>query len=209
MTGTEHFVGVSALLIDSAGVLLEVQKAHKWRRDGNGRLRIGLGFVGGNLEDGETPIAGLQREACEEIGCGLRLESASQTIEISPEGRPQTIPWAEAGPRPILTWEGRGPGHIPNAKVAVYIAQPDGMPEPGDLPAILRTGVTDMLRIGSTPMTVADFIAGGAQLRQREPIPPNGEFELVGTPAVLYRLSTEYREISDGILAEVKAEARS
>ncbi len=78
-----------------------------------------------------------------------------------------------------------------------------------DLPAILWADVPDMLRIGSTPMSVADVVASGAQLRQRELIPSDGEFELVGTPAVLYRLSSEHREISDGILAEAEAEVRS
>ncbi len=208
MAESERFIGVSSLLMDGTCVLLEVQKSNKWRRDGDGRLRIGLGFIGGKLEEGETLIEALQREAREEIGCGLRLESASRTTEIDLEGRAQIRPWAEEGPRPILIWEARGPSYIPDAKVAVYIARSDGAPEPGDLPAILWTSVAEMLRMGSAPTSAEDAIAAGAQLRQREPIPPHGEFELVGTPAVLYRLFDEQKKIAEGILAEAKLKCK-
>jgi len=83
MARCERIFGDSCLLMGESGLILEVQKSHKWRREDDGRLVIGLGCIGGALEERESPVAALQRETREEIGCGLLLRSASSTIEVS------------------------------------------------------------------------------------------------------------------------------
>jgi 8-oxo-dGTP pyrophosphatase MutT (NUDIX family) len=55
-------------------------------KEGDGRLVVRLGCIGDGLEKRESPVAALQLEAKEEIGCSLLLMSAGSTIEVSPCG---------------------------------------------------------------------------------------------------------------------------
>src|SRR5262249_16931064 len=54
--------GVSVLLLDDAGFVYLTEEFHY------GVGRITLEVVSGGLDDGETPLAGAQREAQEELG---------------------------------------------------------------------------------------------------------------------------------------------
>ena len=209
MSRCERIFGASCLLMGESGLILEVQKSHKWRREDDGRLVIGLGCIGGALEKKESPVAALQREGREEIGCGLLLRSAGFTIEVSACGNVWTRGWTASEVRPVLIWEISKPGHIANAKVAVYLGKPDGNAEPCDLPAIAFMDIDLMLRIGSERLSVDAAISRNAEVRQREPIPQNALLELVGTPKVFHSLYSTHRDITDSIIARLQQALRS
>lgn len=203
MASAERITGVSCVLVSASRLVLEVQKPGKWHRDDDGRLIIGLGCIGGSLEEGEAVLTALQREAQEEIGCRLQLRSASSTTEVSPEGRAHRRHWSSEAPRPILIWS--MPSSAPDTKVAVYLGRPEGSPKPCDLPAIVSMSADLMLRIGSERLSVEAVTSGGAILQQREPIPPDALLELVGTPLILHRLRSTYRGLAERVLAEADA----
>jgi hypothetical protein len=204
MARFERIFGASCLLIGESCLILEVQKSHKWRRENDGRLIIGLGCIGGALEETESPVAALQREAREEIGCGLLLRSAGFTIEVSARGNVWTRGWTANDVRPILIWEVSEPGHVGNAKVAVYLGKPDGNAEPCDLPAIAFMDIDLMLRIGCERLSVDAAISGKAEVLQRETVPRSALLELVGTPKVFHSLYSTHRHITDRIIAQMQ-----
>jgi hypothetical protein len=205
MAQRERIIGVSCLLMGGSGLILEVQKSHKWRRANDGNLVIGLGCIGGSLEEGETPVAALQREAQEEIGCELHLRSASLTIEVSPKRNVWLRDWPASDLRPAFVWENEGPGYIPDAKVAVYLGTPERHVQPRDLPAVTIMDIELMLRLGSGRLSLDDAISSGANVQQGEPIPRNALLELVGTPKVFYDMHSNYKEIAESIIIELQA----
>ena len=197
MARCERIFGDSCLRMGESGLILEVQKSHKWRREDDGRLVIGLGCIGGALEERESPVAALQRETREEIGCGLLLRSASSTIEVSAYGNAWTCSWSVSDVRPVLISEVSEPGYIGKAKVAVYLGKPDGKAEPCDLAAIASMDIDLMLRIGSERLSVAAAISGSAEVRQREPIPRSALLELAHF-RVLFSDSDGNRHVNSG-----------
>ena len=202
--GPETYIGSACLLMGDAGLILEVQKPHKWRQRDDGHLAIGLGCIGGTVEEGEGPVEALQREAEEEIGCHIELRSAGNTWEVDPKGGARKRAWSLGGPRPILLWQGRGPGYVEDAKVAVYLGRPGGQPKPRDLPAIVTVGLRKVLDLSWQPQSVAEMVAGGAELQQREAIPPSALLTLEGTLGVLAGMQGAHRGVCDRILAEVE-----
>jgi hypothetical protein len=178
-------IGASCLLGHASGLVLEVQKPHKWATQGDGCIRIGLGCIGGSLEADEGPVEALQREASEEIGCHLELVESPVTYEVKPDGGVRERDWSHGGIRPALVWEACLPGLIPGRKVVVYMGRCGREPEPVDLPALLLVPPELLFAIGSGNLGLADVLARGAELRAREALPDNAELVLVGTPAVL------------------------
>ncbi len=202
---SEQIIGVSCLLMNDMGLVFEIQKPHKWRQENDGQLVIGLSCIGGSLEEKETPVAALQREAQEEIGCRLHLRSARTTFEISPDKDIWVRDWSVSDLKPAIVWEGSDPGYIPNAKVAVYLGNLKGYAKPQDIAAVMFMDFESMLRIGSGQMQVKDIIACGAELRHHKPIPTQAQLKLVGTPDVFYNLYTTHQKIAKNILDELQA----
>jgi len=83
--------GVSAIVKDSGGYWFEVTKQKYWLERSDGCIVIGIGAIGGNLESGESALDCLQREAVEEIGAGLEIDSASTTHIVYEESQICTV----------------------------------------------------------------------------------------------------------------------
>lgn len=184
-------------------MLLEIQSPHKWTRQDGGGLSIGLGCIGGGIEEGETPIDALHREALEEIGCPVAVQSATQTIEVAADGRAKVRPWSQGLPRPILIWDTKAAGIDRKGKGVVYLGTVGGIAKPRDLGALLTLPLEQVLGIGSRPQSVADVVSAGATLQERVPIPTTATLTLGATLAVLHGLYAEHRSIADIIISEM------
>ena len=180
--------------------MLEVQKPHKWRLDDRRQVHIGLGCIGGGLNDGETAIDALQREAEEEMGCRIALNSAAVTYAVTPECQVHQEGWPLAGPRPLFVWEACLPGLIPGKRVAVFKGQALAEPFPGDLPALLFVTPQLLLAIGKAGIPLAEAQKLGASLQMRTAVPDTAWLELVGTPAVLNLLHIRNELIAAALL---------
>jgi hypothetical protein len=60
-------IGASIILRHEGRLLFEIQKPSKWLQQPDGTLSIGMGCIGGNIEQGETPRQALEREALEDM----------------------------------------------------------------------------------------------------------------------------------------------
>ncbi len=138
--------GVSAILTDGADLLLEITKPSHWGSLPDGRLLVGLGAIGGSLEPGETVLGCLDREAGEEIGARLAIESAPCTLLVHEE---RAVVRVDASlspgyPLPALFTVSRNlhrRAALPDREVlaiATFVARPLGATVPRDLFGILR-----------------------------------------------------------------------
>lgn len=194
-------IGVSCLVWWRDTLVLEVQKPHKWRIDDRREVHIGLGCVGGTLNEGETAIEALQREAVEEMGCPIELCDALVTYAVTPECQVHEETWLTPGPRPLFLWEACLPGLIPGKRVVVFRGRPMGEPTPVDLPALLCVTPEILRVIGRAGIRLGEAQKLGASLQARITVPDTVWLELVGTPAVLHLLHTRKEPVA-GVLIE-------
>ena len=105
-------MGVAILLREEDRFLFELQKRSKWRRQGDGALRIGMGCIGGRVEEGESVEGALRREALEEIGCEIACDGSTHPFSIDPSGVVSPL-CSESVPDGVrFVWEGKGPGFV-------------------------------------------------------------------------------------------------
>ncbi len=166
--------GVGCLLFAGQRLVLEIQKPHKWTHAPGQSPVIGVGCIGGHIEAGETPLQTLQREAVEEIQCGIDLWSARQTAAISPAEVRLLDGFTLDGLVPAMVWEIAGPGLTAGFKVAVYLGRTMADPQPDDLPAIILAQANFIETLDAGAMTVQQARDAGAQFRTRIDLPANG-----------------------------------
>ncbi len=195
----EQIVGTACILRYGTAWLFELQKQHKWRQRADGTPVIGVGCIGGRLEHNERPRQALQREATEEIGCTVELQTPRNRILVAPDLSVRRLAPGEGDPLAALYWEEAKPGFIPGAKVAVYLGTPVGEPKPDDLPAVLCAPrpALSMIWAGGT---IRELERIGCRLLERAPIPRDARLEPVGTVAVLGRLRHASSAIVGGLL---------
>ena len=74
-----HIVGASALVRDEEAYYFEITKPKFWDEDEEGHVLVGIGGIGGSIEEGENEITCLHREALEELGVDVRVLSSPET----------------------------------------------------------------------------------------------------------------------------------
>ena len=180
-------VGVAILLRVENRLLFELQKPAKWRRQPSG-ISIGMGCIGGTVEEGETVEEALSREALEEIGCEVAFARSTRPFSLDPTGvvsplLPYSVPEGVQ-----FLWEGNEPGFIAGGKVAVYVGTALGRAEPGDLPALVQLEPALFYALGQRPLTIEDVEQRGGILQERQPIPRFARLTPVGTASKLLEL---------------------
>ena len=72
-------VGASAIVRDEEAYYFEISKEKFWGEEADGRIAVGIGGIGGHIEEGENEIACLHREALEELGADVRVLPSIET----------------------------------------------------------------------------------------------------------------------------------
>lgn len=198
MTEPRCFTGSSCLLLHDGQLVLEVRKRHKWEHDEQGHLIIGVGGIGGTLEEGESPLVGLQREAVEEIGAPVEIVDARHTVVEDTEGDRAEEPGARVDGRPpAMIWTITDPPYAVGCHVAVYLARTTAEPRPGDLPAILRVPIDWTHNASLAGVSVRQAIDEGVQVCAQEALPDDALLRPAGT----WRRALEIRDTFPALFA--------
>jgi 8-oxo-dGTP pyrophosphatase MutT (NUDIX family) len=140
-----------------------------------------IGGVGGGQEPGETIWQCAAREAREEIGCEVRLVSASHTYLRENEGALRRARCRDEIAPLLFEW---GPNKTPDEPYApglptgpllygaMFLAQPLGSIHPADVEALLLISPTTWPLI-AVQATLRELMADGATLIERRPISPD------------------------------------
>jgi len=137
--------GVSALLHDEVGLWLELTKPKHWRTRPDGVVEIGLGAIGGGIENDENLLACLERECLEEIGQVATPYSAKDTVIVYEERIVRRVRAAASNaPAPaLLTVSANLHGQTwlpecPTLAIVTYWARIKRPPERRDLFGLVR-----------------------------------------------------------------------
>ncbi len=194
--------GVSALVYDESCYLLEITKPKHWRRLPGGRLRVGLGAIGGSLEEGEGVLACLDREAAEELGARLRVEPARSSLLVYEERQVEEVPLraVDAHPLPALFTVSRNlhrraalPGREVLA-IVTFLAALCGDAAPRDVFGLLRVPHALLPEVLSRPATVGAVLAlPGVRIETHRALPADAELVPVWTARSLQILAERGR----------------
>ena len=195
-------IGVAIFLRVENRFLFELQKPAKWNRQQEGVLKIGMGCIGGTVEEGEIIEDALYREALEEIGCKVACARSTRPFSLDPTGAvspllPQSVPEGVQ-----FLWEGNEPGFIAGGKVAVYVGTAIGHAEPRDLPALVQLEPELHYALDQRPLAIQDVEQRGGMLQEKQQIPRSAHLTPVGTASKLLALRRRHPELLQEILGE-------
>lgn len=207
--------GASALIHDDSGRLyLEVVKPKHWRRRDDGVTVVGIGGIGGSLEGGETAIECLHREAREEIGVSIEIESSETTYLVYERSLKEALVLKRRGsPLPLLFTISQNlyrQDELPGAEVlaiATYSARLLGRPRLCDLFGLLSVpseGLEALLGSTEVPLVQARRIPG-LRLSTQSDLPEDTVLEPVWTARSLQILLRRGRAWSRQLLARLSA----
>jgi 8-oxo-dGTP pyrophosphatase MutT (NUDIX family) len=137
-------VGISTIVHDDAATYFEISKPKYWKLREDGTTSLGIGGIGGSIEQGETIVACLRREVQEEIDVPVRLEPAPESYLIHEWQIADTLSLKPSKKRPtplmvILTPPRLGGPNTPDhLAILAYHTILRGKPVPHDLFGLLR-----------------------------------------------------------------------
>ncbi len=168
------FVGTS-LILRRGGRLLYGARPPRWDKD---RLVVQLTGIGGGLETYDASFtAGVQREAHEEIGAGVRLIPCSKTLVVRGVDQVETRTLAgEEYPCALVSRCHGTPPHQPwdesgdsGTWIVVFLAELQGEPQPSaEHPGLLWLSPAQVVQTARQDVLLRDLLDAGAVLLERE-----------------------------------------
>jgi 8-oxo-dGTP pyrophosphatase MutT (NUDIX family) len=148
--------------------------------------------IGGHRERGEDWLACAHREALEETGSDVDIQSASDTWYIPPGGPVRRVSLSDL-PRPLALYEMIHPPGTPRAgkvyRIVVYRARLCGLPEKlqeDEVLAIIALTHQQVVRGPDRKPTLAELLDEGAQIVTRaEPLDRQTRLYPLGTARAL------------------------
>lgn len=168
------FVGTSLILHQGGWLMYGIRPP---RAEGSRQI-IELTGIGGGMEDeDESLVAGVLREAQEEIGCGVRLLPCLETIIVRSQDdvervtlrgmeRPAAVVFRHYRTPPHQPWHEENQGE---ACLVVYLAELVGQPWPTmELPALIWLKPAHVVETAHRDVPLSKLLSSGAELVERQ-----------------------------------------
>ncbi|MBC8263741.1 MAG: hypothetical protein H8E47_06425 [Anaerolineales bacterium] len=168
------FVGTSLILRQGGRLVYGIRPP---RTEGSRQI-IELTGIGGGVEDeDESLVAGVLREAQEEIGCGVQLLPSPETIVVRSQDDVERVALqGKERPAAVVFRHYRTPPHQPwhednqgEACLVVYLAELDGQPWPTmELPALIWLKPVHVVETAHRDVPLSKLLSSGAELVESE-----------------------------------------
>jgi hypothetical protein len=174
-------IGISTIVRDDEAHYFEISKQKYWKRREDGTTVLGVGGIGGGINQGETITACLRREVQEEIGTQMRLEPVRETILIHQWQIAGTLELKPSKKRPtplmviLIPPRLGGPDTPDHLAILAFRTRLRGAPAPHDLfglPRIENDTLTEFFGRDTWPLEEAQALPGLTATLNDQP-PPN------------------------------------
>lgn len=184
-------VGASAVIKYKNKYIFEIQKRHKWHLDSENNIIIGIGCIGGSIENREFPNETLRREVKEEIKTKIDIIKWSQAFTVNSNLEVNTIE-SKLEEDLFFDWYGiREP--YKKKRICVFLGEVIGEPFPGDLPGLLITDIKLLIKCVKNHTTIKHCIDKGMEIISKEEIPLEARIKGVGTVKKLEELYENHK----------------
>jgi 8-oxo-dGTP pyrophosphatase MutT (NUDIX family) len=177
----DAFVGAGVILRHRGRFLFGIRPL-RW--DGE-RATAEITAIGGRIEASDTSLSdGVEREACEEIGCDVRLELCARTLLSHGPGeleyaaidgveQPAAIVFRYYKAPAHQPWNAPRPGHPnyrPPSCIILFLGELEGDPQPSEeLPTLIWLTPEQILQTAYRDIPFADLLADGAPVLRLHP----------------------------------------
>lgn len=173
-------VGASAIVSYKNKYIFEIQKSKKWQIDSSGQIRIGIGCIGGAIEQGEMPSEALQREALEEIGTNIEILEWKHPFKITADLDVHSVFHDKENQNLFFHWFGTKEPYR-TCRICVFLGKITNKPVPDDLGGVLVTDIQLFMKFLEKDYTLNQGIERGMEIYSKEKIPLNAKIKTVGT----------------------------
>ncbi len=183
-------IGASAVIKYNNKYIFEIQKSHKWYHNSKSDLIIGIGCIGGSIEDGESPIEALRREVKEEIKTEVNIMKWTQPFTVN--SNLEVTNESKLEENLFYDWYGTKEPYNEN-RICVFLGEVVSDPFPGDLPGLLVTDIQLLIECVKNQSTIKHCIDKGMEIISKEKIPLEAKIKGVGTVKTLEKLYENHK----------------
>jgi len=184
-------VGASAVIKYKNKYIFEIQKRHKWYHCSGSNIVIGIGCIGGSIENEESPIETLRREVKEEIKTKINIIEWNSAFTINSNLEVNTIE-SKLEENLFFDWYGTREPYKKN-RICVFLGEVIGDPFPGDLPGLLIADIELLIECIKNQSTIKHCINKGMEIINKEEIPLEAKIKGVGTVKKLEELYENHK----------------
>jgi len=185
-------VGASAIISYNNKYIFEIQKSEKWNYNSSGEIEIGIGCIGGTIENSETPLETLQREVLEEIRTNIEIIEWDHPFTVTSDLNVYDINPKNESKNLFFHWFGTKKPYR-KCRICVFLGKVIDDPFPDDLAGLLITDIKLLMECLENDFSLNQCLEKGMKIISKEEIPLKAKIKEVGTVKTIKELYKNHK----------------